>query len=89
METDNELKKLINDTIKFVNDLYPAWGWSMTDKLSIQHALDAYVNWRSDEAAVISCYDMLNEFGLQSSDKQQILNFMLNDSVIHILDNAE
>ena len=89
METDSELKKLINDTIKFVNDLYPAWDWSRNEKRTMEYALDAYVNWRSDEASVTSCYDMLEAFGLQSSDKQQILNFMLNDSVIHILDNAE
>ena len=89
MKTNEELRKLVNDTIKFVDDLCPAWVMSRNDKRAMQHAIQSYVEWKSNESAVLSCYDMLETFGLQSSDNQKILDFMNDEDVVYILDNAE
>lgn len=89
MKTNEELKKLVNDTIKFVDDLCPTWDMSRNDIRAMQNAIQSCVEWKSNESAVLSCYDMLETFGLQASDNPGILNFMLNEDVVYILDNAE
>ena len=89
MKTNEELRKLVNDTIVYVDELCPAWDMSRNDKRAMQNAIQSYVDWKSDEIAVLSCYYMLETFGLQSSDNQKILDFMLDEDVVYILDNAE
>lgn len=80
-----ELKKLVNDTIKYVDNLCPEWDRSRNDNRALQLAITDYVDWKSDEKAVLSCYDMIETFGLQSSDSPEILNFMNNEDVVYII----
>ena len=80
-----ELKKLVNDTIKYVDNLCPEWDRSRNDNRALQLAITDYVDWKSDEKAVLSCYNMIEAFGLQSSDSPEILNFMNNEDVVYII----
>ena len=82
-----ELKQLVNDTIKYVDDLCPEWDRSRNDNRAMQIAITDYCNWECDEKAVLSCYDLIEAFNLQSSDSQEILDFMNNDDVSYIIES--
>lgn len=82
-----ELKQLVKDTIIYVDNLCPEWDRSRNDNRAMLNAILDYAEWECDEKAVLSCYDMIEAFGLQSSDSHEILNFMNNDDVSYIIES--